>query len=485
MAIIEDKIASAHGTDPSSEGVPGDIELALQKTGHYTCSYPNGFTVGVRLEAIPNTRGVHVDVVMVLDMRVARFGKSGLAMRAAVLETVNRPLTKILDDVGLSGRLQERSFFTARGRVRLPVLISPDGKRSSFVHETRNVYVVTGSVRPSIDLSWLTDSKRIVPASEFTLVRNSDARALLPSLNKVVDREKWVALERAVKFGWWSMAAVASTLLGGLSFVNALGAGQMAPLPLLMMVVSLFSLLYLYRACDVHLQRFNSSCIIEKERLDVLGDKNRIEQAIHENRSMLSLVGDLNFIVSPLMASAAESLRDDDLSGAITSACAVLDECVRHSTSKGDATGLFGSKDEGLNKFLGLFESLGASTEKERLALAYVALSGYPDTPIPESELAEHIGVLNNTLFDAGILRPHVKDAVDDILNQWAMEITVKDLSKELGKDEPAGELPKSESEDAAAPEESAALEIITKAGTEPVAKTMGDDMPTITAEDA
>ncbi|MFX1369688.1 MAG: hypothetical protein ACFFAY_13920, partial [Promethearchaeota archaeon] len=73
----------------------------LQALRHYTCEYPNGLCCGVRLEAIPGTRGVHVDVVHVLDLREAEFGNSGLAMRAAILEGVNRPLSRILADVGL------------------------------------------------------------------------------------------------------------------------------------------------------------------------------------------------------------------------------------------------------------------------------------------------------------------------------------------------------------------------------------------------
>ena len=80
----------------SDEQKEYDISRSLKLTGHVTTRYANGLTLGVRMEAIPGTRGVHVDIVFVLDLREAAFGKGGLAMRAAVLETVNRDLDRVL-----------------------------------------------------------------------------------------------------------------------------------------------------------------------------------------------------------------------------------------------------------------------------------------------------------------------------------------------------------------------------------------------------
>ena len=50
-----------------------DIESALKLTEHFTSRYPNGLTLGVRMEGVPGTRGVHVDVIFVLDLRKAEF----------------------------------------------------------------------------------------------------------------------------------------------------------------------------------------------------------------------------------------------------------------------------------------------------------------------------------------------------------------------------------------------------------------------------
>ena len=106
MTVANGKEKVAEGRDledaPSTMGKKKhDISDALEVTGHFTTRYPNGLTLGVRLEAIPGTRGVHVDVIYVLDLREAEFGKSGLAMRAAVLESINRSLPRVLGDVGL------------------------------------------------------------------------------------------------------------------------------------------------------------------------------------------------------------------------------------------------------------------------------------------------------------------------------------------------------------------------------------------------
>ncbi|MCF2136498.1 MAG: hypothetical protein K9W43_04575 [Candidatus Thorarchaeota archaeon] len=488
MAILDEKgiiPTEMRGTAPDT---PNDIETALNKTGYHSCSFPNGFTFGVKFEGLHGTRGVHVDVVICLDLRVARFGASGLAMRAAVLETVNRTLDQILVDVGLGGLFQEQSVLTPRGKVRMPILRSPDGRSSSYVHETRNIYVITDGVRPSIDLSWLTDSKRIVPAAEFALLRNSDARAMLPVLTEKVTPDKWVALEHAVKTGWYSVIALVGVLVGLATLANSISFGVGTPLlPLLLTLSSLTAFLYLFRQSSADIQRFEGYCVVERQRLDVIGDKNRIDQALRENSSMLSIVGDLNFMISPLMASAAEQLRAADLDGAVSSACSILDECVRSSPSRISSDDALSSADEGLAKFLGLFESLGTPVEQERLALAYVAFTGYPVNTLTEAEVAEHIGILNNSLFDAGILRPQVKESVDDLLNAWAMKMAAMDLTRELEAETGSAEESPSETDEAATGDEELAVasEIVSAGLTEKDGPAIDEEMPVIEAEDA
>ncbi|MHA1770726.1 MAG: hypothetical protein ACTSYL_08760 [Candidatus Thorarchaeota archaeon] len=489
MAILDEKgLLSTEVRDAASDA-SNDIETVLHKTGYHSCSFPNGFTFGVKLEGLHGTRGVHVNVVICLDLRVARFGAGGLAMRAAVLETVNRPLNQILMDVGLGGLFQERSILTPRGKIRMPILRSPDGKSSSYVHETRNIYVITDGVRPSIDLSWLTDSKRIVPATEFALLRNSDARAMLPVLTDKIVPDKWAALEHAVKTGWYSAVALAGVLVGTAALANSIGSGvNTFLLPLLLTLVSLVVFLYLFRQSSTAIQSFEGYCVVERQRLAVLGDKNRIDRALRENSSMLSIVGDLNFMISPLMATAAEHLRATNIDGSVSSVCSILDECVRSSPSRISPGDTLGGADEGLAKFLGLFESLGVPVEKEHLALAYVAFTGYPVNSLTETEVAEHIGTLNNSLFDAGILRPQVKESVDDLLNAWAMKTAAMDLTRELEADvdeSPEGSPPETDDEATGDEELAVASEIVSAGLASRDDSSIDDEMPVIEAEDA
>ena len=131
MAKGEEKVTDDEDQDqePSAkEKKEHEISAALEVTGHFTVRYPNGLTLGVRLESVPGTRGVHVDVVYVLDLREAEFGTSGLAMRAAVLESINRSLPRVLGDVGLEEFLKEQTVLTPWGRVRLPLLRGSSGK---------------------------------------------------------------------------------------------------------------------------------------------------------------------------------------------------------------------------------------------------------------------------------------------------------------------------------------------------------------------
>jgi len=117
MTVVKgkEKVAESEDIEKTTsikEKKKNDISDALEVTGHFTTRYPNGLTLGVRLEAIPGTRGVHVDVVYVLDLREAEFGKSGLAMRAAVLESINRTLSRVLGDVGLDEFMNEQTVLT-------------------------------------------------------------------------------------------------------------------------------------------------------------------------------------------------------------------------------------------------------------------------------------------------------------------------------------------------------------------------------------
>jgi hypothetical protein len=206
--------------------IDNDVSASLRLTDHIVADYPNGMTLGVKLEPIPGTRGVHVDIVFVLDLRRAAFGKGGLAMRAAVLETVNRDLEKVLGDVGLSEFLYEHAILTPWGHVRLPLLRGMKKGSLSLMHETRTVYVITENAKPTIDLTWLTDTGRIVTADQFVLIRQSDARSKLPDLKKSVQGEKWQLLEIGLTKGWFGIIALVSLAIGLSTSITVLLAGS-------------------------------------------------------------------------------------------------------------------------------------------------------------------------------------------------------------------------------------------------------------------
>jgi hypothetical protein len=441
LTIFEDGSKTVEFTDferRKEQEQEKDILNALQTTGHQTCVYSNGLIAGIRLEGIPGTRGVHVDIVHVLDLRVAKFGRSNLAMRAAVLESINRGLKGILEDIGIQDQLDDRSLLTPWGRIQMIFLRDTSGQKCSMIHETRTVYVITEGARPVLDLSWLTDNTRVIDVSELGLLRNSDVRSLLPELKRSVGSEKWTYLEDGLKRGWFGVLSSLLIVVGLVATIWVLlfDEGNLL-LPLIATVTSSLLSAFLLIASRQHIGKFQTMIQEEHEILQGIGDGSRILQSIRANEEKLKLLGDLNFVVSPLMAAAGSYLQSQNIDGAVLSTCSVLDECVRLAPSGSRSTkNTLMSGDEGLSKFLGLFETLGSEKAGEDLALAYVGLTGHVSNPISYNEVVQHTGTLNNHLFDSGALRPDIKDSLDDILNERALEEAAIELGRSLEEDE-------------------------------------------------
>ena len=441
MAKGEEKVTDGEDLDqePSAkEKKQHEISAALEVTGHFTVRYPNGLTLGVRLESVPGTRGVHVDVVYVLDLREAEFGKSGLAMRAAVLESINRSLPRVLGDVGLEEFMKEQTVLTPWGRVRLPLLRGSSGKTESLIHETRTVYVITEGTKPTMDLTWLTDIGRVVTPEEFVLIRRSDARSTLPDLKKSVLSNKWALLENGFSRGWFGVLAIAGLIIGiGASLsVMIVGSGSLI-IPLLASALSGLVGGWLLQTSRNSINGFVTSLSDEQKVLDRLGDADRISKSIIENEDKLVLIGDLNFVVSPLIATAGRALEEGDVDAAVSASCSVLDECVRLAPLESSSnSGAMRSTDVGLRKFLGLFEDLGGVDEEESLALAYVGLTGHVTKAITFGETVEHLTQLNNALYQIGALRPDIKASIDDHLNQRGMKEAIEEIDKEIASDD-------------------------------------------------
>ena len=424
---------------PKGESKTYDIVEVLEATDHLTHVSPNGLVLGVRISGISGARGVHVEIVHILDLRNAVFGKGGFALQASVLESVNRELPNLLKDVGLRERLEEASPLTPWGRVPMRTLRSASGKRKSLVYETRLVYVVTQDVRSSADLSWLTANGRVVSVHDFSLARKSDARTILPDLEKSLVVDKWDGFSRAVRNGWYGVLTAGASVLGGVTSLMVLlsNSGNLI-VPLAFMGVCGAGAAWLLRQSHNGLNEFRE--VIESEQAGVasLGDRKRIVASINSNEKKIRLIGDLSFVISPLMASASKNLEDGDVNGAIVLAERVLDELVRLAPSDEDKKGIV-TGDAGIERFIGIFRNVGADlteTEEVSLALAYTAVTGHVTTPLGVEEALTHMAVLNTSLFNAGVLSPTVRDSIDNMFISRAFHVIVDEFSADLAKPE-------------------------------------------------
>ena len=442
MTVTEDErpIHEAEGSKaPKGESKAYDIVKVLEATDHLTHVSPNGLVLGVRISGISGARGVHVEIVHILDLREAVFGKGGFALQASVLESVNRELPSLLKDIGLRERLEETSPLTPWGRVPMHTLRSASGKRKSLVYETRLVYVVTQDVRSSADLSWLTANGRVVSVHDFSLARKSDARTILPDLEKSLIPDKWDSFSRAVRNGWYGVLAVGASVLGGVTSLMVLlsNSGNLIA-PLAFMGVCGAVAGRLLKQSHKGLNEFRE--VIESEQAGIasLGDRKRVADSIKSNENKIRLIGDLSFVISPLMASASKNLEDGDVNGAVVLAERVLDELVRLSPSDENKKGIV-TGDAGIERFIGVFRTVGAElTEAEEvsLALAYTAITGHVTTPLGVEEALTHMAALNTSLFNAGVLSPTVRGSIDDMFISRAFHVIVDEFSEDLAKPE-------------------------------------------------
>jgi len=441
MTVTEEDRAIPE-VEEASEAKPEyyDLVNALVATEHLTNVYSNGLVLGIRTTGIPRTRGVHVEIVHILDLRKAVFGKGSLAMQSAVLESVNRELSDLMRDVGLAEQLENVSPRTPWGRVPLYTLQSPSGKHKSLIHESRLVYVVSQDVRSSKDLSWLTDPRRVVSIHDFALARKSDARSIMPDLEKSLITDKWDGFSKSVRSGWYGVLAAGASVLGASTALVALllGSGNLV-VPLVFMGICGTGAGWLLRKSREGLNQFRMAIESEQTRAASLGDRQRVMEAIDSNKEKLRLIGDLNFVISPLMASAAKNLEDGDVDGAVVLAGKILDEVVRLSPelsedNKGTVTG-----DAGIERFLGVFHDVGVDlTEAEEvsLALAYTAITGHDTTSLSVDEALRHLTILNTSLFDAGVLSLTVRGSIDDMLNSRAFDTIVDEFAEDPAKPE-------------------------------------------------
>jgi hypothetical protein len=419
-----------HEVDETAEVSGSEVVTHLESNEYKICEYPNGLIAGLRMQSIPGSKGVHVDVIHVLDLRKARFGRTRLAVQSALLDNMSKDLRHLLEDVGLAHMFEVQEVATPFGRAHLRVLRPPKNSRPSLIYETRSVYGVYSdtSVAPST-IKWLTKPEKLVRASEFSLLHQSDLRSSLNEVRSAIEQEKWKLLETGYRAGWWSLLPlillIASTVGLVASLVTMSG---VLFVPVVVTAASLPLFVWLAKSGISRLDEFNDSLDREEAKLEKAGDSARIREEAQANEEKLRFVGNLNFVVTPLMGSAGAAVKSGDVESAASSLCAILTESVMHAPKiEGENAS---ASDLGLKKFVELFFYLGLDlTEDEEMALslAYAALTGHQTTPLSKQELLHHMGVLNNTLFDCGILSVDVKASIDDMMNYGAAgELLVK-----------------------------------------------------------
>ncbi|TFF91066.1 hypothetical protein EU545_05810, partial [Candidatus Thorarchaeota archaeon] len=348
-----------HKTQETVENQENEIASYLESSEYRVCEYPNGLVMGLRLQSIPGGKGVHADVVHVLDLRQAKFGKTALAVQSALLDTIDKDLRHLLEDVGIGSMFEIQQIYTPFGRAHLRVLRPPKASRGSMVYETRSVYVVHSRDRvPPSNVTWLSRSTRIVSVDEFNLLHQSDTRSSLHDVKGSIEQTKWKDLEAGYRSGWWSLLPLILMMASSVGVTaSILTSSGTLLVPAAVAAVSAPLFAWLARTGAIRLDAFNAALDTEEAKLEKAGDLARIREEIRENEEKLRVVGRLSFVLTPLMGGAGVAVEEGDFSAAASSLSAILTECVVHAPELDDESG--SSADLGLKKFIKLFLSLG------------------------------------------------------------------------------------------------------------------------------
>ncbi len=396
-----------------------DIVDVLQQANHITKTYPNGITLGIRFNPISGARTVHADMVYVLDWRRATFPRNSTAMKAAILEVIDRDTVDVFRDFGLEHRLDVLERRTTKGSVSLRVLKQERGERKSFFHETRSVYVVTKDTAPPVDFSWLTDPGRVVGADNFLLARKSDIRSVTPEIEKRIESQKWGVLQSGIEFSWAGLLlAVFSMISAGTAFYAYLKQIASIWFPLAAAIAGVSACLGSVILARRRISEFNELLSIEREDIERVGDDHRIQKTKLSNQNLLDTLRTMRFVISPLMGRVVGSLNVRDLKGAYLAGETVLDELVRLSPYEE----MEKKSDSGLNKFLTLFQYLDPEYDEAALSMAYVAFSDPSSGIIESGRIIDYASILLEGLYRSGIIPPESKAQMDEKLSERGLK---------------------------------------------------------------
>jgi hypothetical protein len=413
-----------------------DIISILKKHDYVTVPPANGMTVGIRFQGVPHTRGVHADVVFVLDLREMSYSRAQLSMKTALLDKLNRGVEVILKDMDAADRYNERVLRTVKGKIRLQMLKSKNLRSCSLLHETRTIYIVTPEGGSTVDFSWLQENKRMVTINEFPtkLFELKTNPLSQENMQKLITSEKWDSLQIGYVRGIW---AVLGFILAGIGAFSVWGAAMENSSSILglgaIFVGTALGLVLLTNARNL-ISEFIESIENEHNLLAETSDGLNIQKAITDLEDENNLIKDLIFTVSSWMAAACNAIESGSIDLAVEYGRKVIEECIKGSSD--DETGLSEEvkvlKDSGLKRLIGLIERLGVKTEGMDLQVAYLALTGHAQNALDFKEVVTHLGALSQAFYEAGIIKPDTKDMIDDMLGKRSGYVTIKEGFKEL-----------------------------------------------------
>lgn len=418
-SVEEDEVERSTATEGLDKEEEYDIVNALEQANHITKTYPNGLTIGVRFNPISGAKTVHADMVYVFDWRKAMFPRNSMALKAAILEVFERKTQDVFRDFGLEHRLDVIERRTTKGSVELRVLGQEKGGRSSFLQETRTIYVVTKDTAPIVDFSWLTDPGRIVGAENFLVARKSDIRSVVPEIEKRIEGRKWDLLQSGIEFSWAGILSAIFALISATTvFYSYMTQASSIVFPMIAAIAGFSASLASIILGRRRVTEFNMMLSRESEDIMRVGDDYRIETTKRNNQEILDTLRTMRFVVSPLMGRVVGSLNIRDFEGACFAAEKVLDELVRLSPFEE----MEKRTDPGLNKFLTLFQYLDPDYDEATLSMTYVAFTDSNSAIIESGRIIDHTSILLESLYRSGIIPPESKLEMDDMLSERGLK---------------------------------------------------------------
>ena len=401
-----------------------DIQRVLEDASFRVRIYPNGITTGFRFKGIPRTRGVHVEVVHVIDLRIASFGTTNFARKSAILARTNRDIGSILAEHKMHDRYVEKRIWTMKGRITLKMLRTQNLRTCSLIHQTTNVYAIHDGTGTGIDFSWLMNRNHVLSIEELYRTLKGDTLHV-KGLQELILPDKWENIQRGYER---SIEAILTLSLGFVGIFSLLASislpGRDLTWSLLGILIGFVSGSILTLNARKYLTKFLESVTNEFKLLSERCDVERLDKACIEKDDQMTLVNELNFSISSLMGAASDAIEAAKVDEAVAKVNEILDELIEMSPIESNDEEI---SESGLRKVLGLFESFGIDTGDYKIQHAYVAFTGHRETRLSIEEATRHLASLNNALYATGIIRPEAKDKIDDRMNiRDAWQLTKK-----------------------------------------------------------